>query len=368
MKKNKHRIKKTILIILIIITFILSCIFIKLYVFPSVKFNLKGDKNYVLSYGSNYEEKGFIAKVNGRDCSDEVIVINNKLDNFKLGEYEITYKFKLLLGQEYTLTRKIEVVDQDAPVIELVNGTSMRIDYGTAYIEPGYSISDNYDKIEDIKFNINYDKEINTTISDDYSITYEAIDTSVNVNKVTRTLTVSPYERIKVINGITYVDGVVIANKKYSLPSNYNPGVSEEAYNQFLKLNKDAAEIGYDIPLLSGFRSYSNQNTIYYNYVSIHGQEEADTFSARPGHSEHQTGLAFDVGKLDYEYGETKEGIWLNENAHKYGFIIRYPEGKQHITGYRYEPWHIRYLGLELATKVYNSGLTLEEYLGIEGM
>lgn len=365
MKRTKHRIKKIILVILIIITLILSCLFIKLYVFPSVKFSLKGDENYILSYGDDYEEKGFIATVNGNDVSSEVIIKRKKLDVSKLGEYEITYKLKLLLGQEYNLTRNVKVLDQDAPIIELVNGTSMRIDYGTNYIEPGYSVHDNYDAVEKIKLNITYDKEINTFVNGDYFITYEAVDTSGNVNKVTRILTVSPYEKIKVIDGITYVDGVLIANKQYSLPSSYNPGVNEEAYNQFLKLNSDAKIIGYDIPLLSGFRSYSNQNTIYHNYVYTHGQEEADTFSARPGHSEHQTGLAFDVGKLDYAYGETEEGKWLAKNAHAYGFIIRYPEGKQHITGYRYEPWHIRYLGVDLATRVYNSGLTLEEYLGI---
>ena len=91
----------------------------------------------------------------------------------------------------------------------------------------------------------------------------------------------------------------------------------------------------------------------------------ADTYSARAGHSEHQTGLAFDVGKIDDNYGNTKEGVWLKNNAHIYGFIIRYPKGKEHITGYKYEPWHIRYLGVDIATKVYNKGVTLEEYLGI---
>jgi hypothetical protein len=370
MKKNKHkhRVKKTILIILIIITLILSCVFIKLYLFPSVKFILKGDKNYVLSYGSNYEEKGFIAKVNGRNVSNEVIVEDKNLDITKLGEYKITYKLKLLLGQKYKITRKVKVVDTDAPVIELVHGTSMRIDYGTGYVEPGYVISDNYDKVEDIKVNITYEKEINPTVSGDYIIAYEAIDTSGNVNKITRTVTVSPYEKIRVIDGITFVDGVLIANKKYSLPTYYNPGINSEAYNQLLKLNSDATKVGYRIPLISGFRSYSDQKTIYYNYVSIYGQAQTDTFSARPGTSEHQTGLAFDVGKLDDNYGNTNEGVWLAENAHRYGFIIRYPKGKQHITGYQYEPWHIRYLGVDLATKVYNSGLTLEEYLGIEGI
>jgi len=360
--------KKFILKLLVIITLVLGVVFIKLYVFPSVKFNLKGDKRYVLPYGSSYEEAGFVAKVNGKDLSNNVIISDKNLDVTKVGEYKITYKLKLLLGQEYKITRKVQVVDQEPPTIQLNNGTSIRIDYGTNYIEPGYNVVDNYDKVEDIKVNITYDKEINPTVSGEYTITYDAIDTSGNVNQVIRTVTISPYEKIKVIDGITFVDGVLIANKKYSLPSNYNPGINQEAYNQLLKLSSDAADIGYSIPLISGFRSYSDQKIIYYNYVSIYGQAQTDTFSARPGTSEHQTGLAFDVGKIDDNYGDTKEGIWLAENAHKYGFIIRYPKEKQHITGYKYEPWHIRYLGVDLATKVYNSGLTLEEYLGIEGI
>lgn len=118
----------------------------------------------------------------------------------------------------------------------------------------------------------------------------------------------------------------------------------------------------------SGYRSYSTQTSLYNGYVSRHGQTEADKFSAKPGQSEHQTGLAIDITaesvslQLADDFGETLEGKWVNENAHKYGFIIRYPKGKESITGYQFEPWHLRYLGITLATKVYESGLTLEEY------
>jgi D-alanyl-D-alanine carboxypeptidase len=119
------------------------------------------------------------------------------------------------------------------------------------------------------------------------------------------------------------------------------------------------------MPLVSGFRSYSRQKTIYNNYVAIDGVTKADTYSARPGHSEHQTGLAFDVGAIDDNYGNTAAGKWLANNAHKYGFIIRYPKGKTHITGYKYEPWHIRYIGTNHATTIYNKQITLEEYLNV---
>ena len=170
---------------------------------------------------------------------------------------------------------------------------------------------------------------------------------------------------LEVIDGVTYVQGILIANKTYALPSSYDPGTDNEAYNALYEMEQDAAAEGIVLFLNSGYRDYYTQEAIYNNYVSMDGKAEADTYSARPGHSEHQTGLAFDLNSFEESFGETREGKWLAENCHKYGFIIRYPKGKEHITGYIYEPWHVRYLGKDVATKVYKSGLTLEEYLGI---
>ena len=98
----------------------------------------------------------------------------------------------------------------------------------------------------------------------------------------------------------------------------------------------------------------------------VDGKEVANTYSALPGHSEHQTGLAFDIGSVERSFVDTSEAKWIEENAHLYGFIVRYPKGKSDITGYIYEPWHVRYLGIDIATDVKNSGLTLEEYLGLK--
>lgn len=141
--------------------------------------------------------------------------------------------------------------------------------------------------------------------------------------------------------------------------------VNPEAQAALNRMQSDASVLGLNLKLVSGFRSYNTQYNLYNNYVRINGQEKADTFSARPGHSEHQTGLAFDVGSTKGAFANTNEAKWLHQNCHLYRFIIRYPKGKTHITGYIYEPWHIRYLGVDTATKVKNSGLTLEEYLGI---
>lgn len=168
------------------------------------------------------------------------------------------------------------------------------------------------------------------------------------------------------IDGCTYVDGVLIANKTYSLPENYNPGeLRKECVDAFNAMKNDAAALGLSIYVSSGFRSYSSQKSIYNRYVSRDGKASADTYSARPGHSEHQTGLSIDLNTITQAFGRTREGKWVAAHCHEYGFIIRYPQGKSDITGYCYEPWHLRYVGTEAATKIAQSGLCLEEYYGI---
>lgn len=164
---------------------------------------------------------------------------------------------------------------------------------------------------------------------------------------------------------VTYIDGILIANKTYGLPSNYNPGVDSTAQSALNKMISAAKKDGVSLFVISDFRSYSSQERIYNNYVSRDGKAEADRYSARPGHSEHQTGLAFDLNSLSQSFEYSAEGKWLAANCYKYGFIIRYPKNKESVTGYMYEPWHVRYLGTDISTKVYNSGLCLEEYLGI---
>jgi len=179
-------------------------------------------------------------------------------------------------------------------------------------------------------------------------------------------VTVEAAKEPAVADGVTYIEGILIANKTYALPASYNPGgLTNECYSAFMSLVSGAAADNINIYCSSGFRSYESQQYIYNNYVAMDGQAKADTYSARPGHSEHQTGLAIDCNIIDDSFTGTPEAIWLENNCHKYGFIIRYPRNKDHITGYKYEPWHIRYLGVEKATAVYNSGLCLEEYLGI---
>ncbi len=172
---------------------------------------------------------------------------------------------------------------------------------------------------------------------------------------------------IEVRNGITYVNGILIANKSYSLPSDYAPNcILPDAQAAFNAMAADAKKQGIELKIVSGFRSYSYQATLYNNYVARDGKADADTYSARPGYSEHQTGLAMDINDASSRFNGTKEANWIAANCVKYGFIIRYPLGKEDITGYQYESWHVRYLGKELAKEVSDSGLTLEEFLCID--
>ncbi len=181
-----------------------------------------------------------------------------------------------------------------------------------------------------------------------------------------------------------------IVNKKRALPANYVPSdlvvpdvrLRLAASHEQMKIRKvvesDLAEMfkaaqqdSVTLVFGSGYRSYALQKQFYDSYVARDGQAEADRYSARPGTSEHQTGLSFDAtstsGKCHLEvcFENMDEGKWIKANAHKYGFIIRYPEGKEGITGYQYEPWHLRYVGRELAAEINRTNQTLEEFFDL---
>lgn len=186
------------------------------------------------------------------------------------------------------------------------------------------------------------------------------------------------YENIKTIKNPNTLD--VLVNKNNMLPMNYVPNdleyidikysyenkqLKKEAKEQFEKLSSDALAIGYRIVATSAYRPYDYQKDLYEYYVKEKGQDYADLCSAKPGHSEHQTGLAVDVEGSNRSYDDFEDAIefnWMRENAHKYGFVLRYPKGKEHITGFKYEPWHYRYVGIETASYIYEKNITLEEY------
>lgn len=183
-----------------------------------------------------------------------------------------------------------------------------------------------------------------------------------------------------------YSNILFLVDKQRALPSDYEPSdlvipnvksdrwtfyLRKEASTQLEKMFNSAKADGVNLVLISAYRSYDTQTSLFNNYVSSDGYENANKYSAKPGHSEHQTGLTVDISDekgmyyLSQQFEISVEGIWLRENSYKFGYILRYPKGKENITGYMYEPWHFRYLGVDMATKVYESGLTYEEYINI---
>jgi len=173
---------------------------------------------------------------------------------------------------------------------------------------------------------------------------------------------------------------LMLVNKYYALANDFIPNelvsiapygqvkLEREAAEAFKKLASDAKDEGYTIVGISGYRSYQTQVTLYQRYVSKDGKQLADTYSARAGHSEHQTGLAIDVASNNpniLTFEQSKSFDWMLEHAHEYGFILRYPEGKEHITGYKYEPWHYRFVGLDIASELKKSSMTFDEYAAV---
>lgn len=166
----------------------------------------------------------------------------------------------------------------------------------------------------------------------------------------------------------TYINGILLVNKDYGLPPTFGNGDDPTALAKLQQLQRDAQAQGVNISnSYSGYRSYQYQTQLYNNYVNQHGEEEANTFSAKPGFSEHQTGLTFDLKDFNGQLVEDPiTSQWIKDNCAKYGFILRYPEGKEDITGYIYEPWHLRYVGEEVANQIMNNNTTLEQYLGVK--
>lgn len=184
---------------------------------------------------------------------------------------------------------------------------------------------------------------------------------------------------------------LALVNKQYALPDHFVPDdlvrpnipfsfgdadieksyLRKEAAHHLELLFQEAKKANIEIFAVSGYRSYERQTSVFDTEANLVGQDAAAAVVAIPGYSEHQTGLAMDISsrsvrlELVEDFGETEEGKWLANNAHKFGFILRYHKGKEEITGYNYEPWHFRYIGVDAATIIYKKQITLEEYFDI---
>ena len=378
MKKRKLKIKSILVLFLVIalITFFIISLF-------------KKNNNTLEKIGYNKLEIVEIEKLS----KDELEIIYNTSYNTNLVYMIKSDKYKsdkLNLYLKYTNTYK------DTPylkIMDLINNKDFKEDNIEKYIECLNYITD-IEKV--IKF-INEDstRKIDSTTLllysekyyiNDYldrylkyyenhkSLDYKEIITRINSNLDYEFYTDSNKSDLSkgmytLVNKYNYLESNYVPDDLVTITGKYardSAKLVSIAYENFTKMADDMSNLGMTIKITTGYRSYSFQSTLYNNYVKSDGVKKADTYSARPGYSEHQLGYSADLtNKQLVSFGEfenTKEYNWLKENAHKYGFILRYPKDKEYITGYQFESWHYRYVGVDIATYIYENDITYEEY------
>ena len=330
-----------------------------------------------------------------------LITEKEKIDTSMLGVVEIKLIVKDNKEKENEYKIHINVVDKEDPVI--IFKDKLETDAGTKI-----------DLLKDVEVTDNSKEEITAEVEGDYDFNkegeyklyYVAKDSSGNIKKEEFTMIVNKKKEvqptpqpqpqpktnnntkstknfnIEVKNGVTYIDGVMIVNKTYSVPRSFYPEnavkcnngqiLNSATCNAAKEMINAAKQDGIALHVQSGFRSYDTQNGMWTRRKNQYGIEFADSGTARAGHSEHHTGLGFDMcgtesGCITSEYYKTASAKWMAKNAYKFGLILRYPNGKTNETGYKYESWHFRYVGKELAQKLYNNGdwITLENYFGV---
>ena len=371
MKKRKNKkIKKAFKSIFIITILLLIITSISIYIKFKNKPTINLTSNLNIEINSDINLLSLIENIeNGK-----ILTKDTKINTSSLGKQKIDILLKNKNNKEEKYTFEINIIDTTKPNIE---SSKEIITYIGKDIDLLKQVSATDNSNESVSIEVEGSYDINKV--GEYPITYIAKDSSGNTSTKESILKVSKDPNNysfttkkgfngQVKNGVTYIDGILIANKTYSLPSNYGSGLTAETKKAFNDMDAEATSLGLNLYLSSGYRSYSTQNKIYNNYVARDGKQNADTYSARAGHSEHQTGLAFDLNTIDDSFTNTNEGLWVHDNCYRFGLILRYPKGKDNITGYMHESWHLRYVGVELATKLYNDGdwITLEEYFGID--
>ena len=305
-------------------------------------------------------------------------------------EKEITDIREILTSDEI---KQLYEYDYLSYLVELVNNHDYKSEKLLSYINYILKIEGSYN-LDDVVYLINneidytYSEKLVNVVKSKYFIldrlerymSYDSEDVNTIITSINSNLDYKFYTNIKSTD--IEKGTLLLTNKYYYLEKDYYYGelvkmdskydnqngnmLNSVAYDAFKQLVDQAELEGYHIRNNSAYRSYDTQNNLYNSYKKSNGIDYADEWSARPGHSEHQTGLALDVGvQTKYASGKfesSKEFIWMKNNSYKYGFILRYPKGKEHITGYSYEPWHYRYVGIEAATYIYENDITFEEY------
>lgn len=282
---------------------------------------------------------------NKTTSKETIFIINNKLnEDEKYDKKNLNSYMKFIKQHKLDPKTSIELVNAKIPYSDIINSLQKE-KYYKFYNLIRYI--NYYNKTK--KQTVDIVRDVNSKI--DYDFYTNVIDTDMSK------------------------DDLVLVNKFHKLDENYEPEdlviIEGNQYAKkvtalaYQKMKTDAAKVGLDLAINSAYRSYETQNIIYNRYKSQNGLAWADSYSARPGYSEHQTGLALDITSNSSNFDtfeNTKEFTWLQDNAHKYGFFLRYGKNKEYITGYNYESWHYRYVGVDVATKIYNENITYEEY------
>lgn len=373
-RKRKKNNKKKVLILILIIILILSLVYILL---PK-NYGYKKETIEVFKENDLYEQikdkkiysKTLEEAINQNSFNKEYFL--EYLDIKYIDDKDFISNINKLLNLGYS-SKDINAIYNKIP-------DSVNIIIDSKYNKDIINIMNlSYFKIDNLKRYLDYDimevKSIYDISNIKKDFNYEDVVTYVNAN-----LDKEYYSSDNLISNEDASKIDVLVNKYHKLDENYEPSdltiidskyasgtqkLRKEAQIKFEEMASDMAKENLKIYAGSTYRSYTYQKGLYDRYVKKDGFAAAETYSARSGYSEHQLGLAVDIvnGKWDYLSENDKEYDYLVKNSYKYGFILRYPRGSEYITGYMFEDWHFRYLGVELATKVFNSGLTYDEYI-----
>lgn len=373
-RKRKKNNKKKVLILIIIIILILSLVYILLpknYGYKKETIEVFKENNLY----SQIKDKKIYSKtleeaINQNSFNKEYFL--EYLDIKYIDDKDFISNINKLLNLGYS-SKDINAIYNKIP-------DNVNIIIDSKYNKDIINIMNlSYFKIDNLKRYLDYDimevKSIYDISNIKKDFNYEDVVTYVNAN-----LDKEYYSSDNLISNEDASKIDVLVNKYHKLDENYEPSdltiidskyasgtqkLRKEAQIKFEEMASDMAKENLKIYAGSTYRSYTYQKGLYDRYVKKDGFAAAETYSARSGYSEHQLGLAVDIvnGKWDYLSENDKEYDYLVKNSYKYGFILRYPRGSEYITGYMFEDWHFRYLGVELATKVFNSGLTYDEYI-----
>lgn len=373
-RKRKKNNKKKVLILIIVIILILSLV----YILMPKNYGYKKETIEIFKENDLYEQikdkkiysKTLEEAINQNSFNKEYFL--EYLDIKYIDDKDFISNINKLLNLGYS-SKDINAIYEKIP-------NSVSIISTSKYNKDIINIMNlSYFKIDNLKRYLDYDimevKSIYDISNIKKDFNYEDVVTYVNAN-----LDKEYYSSDNLISNDDASKIDVLVNKYHKLDENYEPSdltiidskyasgtqkLRKEAQIKFEEMASDMAKENLKIYAGSTYRSYTYQKGLYDRYVKKDGFAAAETYSARSGYSEHQLGLAVDIvnDKWDYLSENDKEYDYLVKNSYKYGFILRYPRGSEYITGYMFEDWHFRYLGIELATKVFNSGLTYDEYI-----